>query len=112
VQDDINYLGIYENTDVLGITSNKKGKYTMYIKNIFLIFCVGISILSSGSCWKIKNKDNKAMCESKFEHKKHCWLIYNKDLQAYCEATAYGKNSCWKIQERDLQAICEAESHQ
>jgi hypothetical protein len=65
--------------------------------------------LNASSCWKIKNKDMKALCESKFEHKKNCWLIKDKDTQAYCEATAYGQNSCWKIKDHDTQAMCEAE---
>ena len=82
----------------------------MYPKIILpMIILISIS-LNASNCWKIKNKDTKALCESKFEHKKNCWLIYNKDLQAYCEATAYGKKSCWKIKERDAKEMCIAET--
>jgi hypothetical protein len=67
------------------------------------------SFLGASSCWKIKNHDNQALCEAKFEHKKHCWKIRNDDLRAYCEAVAEHKRSCWKIKENDLKAMCESE---
>jgi len=66
--------------------------------------------LEAKNCWKIKNKDTKALCESKFEHKKNCWLIKDNDLRAYCEASAYGKNSCWKIKSADDKEMCRAET--
>jgi hypothetical protein len=66
--------------------------------------------LEAKNCWKIKNKDTKALCESKFEHKKNCWLIKDNDLRAYCEASAYGKNSCWKIKRADDKEMCRAET--
>ena len=78
--------------------------------NKILIFALLSISVEASSCWKIQNKDTKALCESKFEYKKNCWLIKDKDTQAYCEATAYSKNSCWKIKEKDLQAMCEAET--
>ena len=78
----------------------------IYLLLMILFFC---STSMANSCWKIKNKDTKALCESKFEHKKNCWKIKSKDMQAYCEATVYGKAACWKIKEKDLQALCEAE---
>ena len=80
---------------------------TIYLLLIVLLFP---SASMAKSCWKIKNKDSKAFCESKFENKKNCWKIKNKDKEAYCEATAYGKAMCWKIKEKDLQALCEAET--
>ena len=66
--------------------------------------------LEAKNCWKIKNADSKALCESKFENKKNCWLIKNSDMKAYCEASAYGKNSCWKIKENDAKEMCIAET--
>lgn len=66
--------------------------------------------LNGSSCWKIKNKDQKALCESKNEGKKSCWKIKNKDLKAYCETSAYNKKSCWKIKNKDMKAMCEAEA--
>jgi len=62
------------------------------------------------NCWKIKNADTRALCESKFEGKKNCWLIKEADMKAYCEATAYGKNACWKIRNSDYKEMCIAES--
>lgn len=50
--------------------------------------------LDAGNCWKIKNKDQRALCESQNESKKSCWKIKDKDARAYCEASAYGKQSC------------------
>ena len=64
----------------------------------------------ANNCWKIKNSDTKALCESKFENKKNCWIIKEIDIKAYCEATAYGKNSCWKIKNADYKEMCIAES--
>ena len=81
----------------------------MYIKYFLLLLLFTTSLLTANSCWKIKNKDTQALCESKFENKQNCWKIKSKDKEAYCEATAYGKAMCWKIKERDLQALCEAE---
>jgi len=81
---------------------------TKLFNKILILVLLSLS-LDAGNCWKIQNKDTKALCESKFEHKKNCWLIKSKDTQAYCEATAYGQKSCWKIKEKDLQAMCEAE---
>jgi hypothetical protein len=77
--------------------------------NKVLIFIVLPLSLEAGNCWKIKNKDTKALCESKYEQKKNCWKIKNKDMQAYCEASAYGKKSCWKIKENDAKEMCRAE---
>ena len=82
----------------------------MYLKIILpMIILIPLS-LNASNCWKIKNKDTQALCESKFEHKKNCWLIKNKDLQAYCEATVYGKSSCWQIKESDAKEMCIAET--
>jgi len=61
------------------------------------------------NCWKVKNADTKALCESKFEGKKNCWLIKEADMKAYCEATVYGKNACWKIKNSDYKEMCIAE---
>ena len=66
--------------------------------------------LEAKNCWKIKNKDTKALCESKYEHKKNCWRIKNSDTKAYCEASVYGKNSCWKIKNTDAKEMCIAET--
>jgi len=74
-----------------------------------IIFIMLFSFLQAGSCWKIKNKDQKALCESQNEGKKSCWKIKDKDTKAYCEASAYGKKSCWKIKNRDKRAMCDAE---
>ena len=81
------------------------------MKMIYLLWMVLFftSVSMANSCWKIKNKDTHALCESKFENKQNCWKIKSKDKEAYCEAMAYGKAMCWKIKERDLQALCEAE---
>ena len=72
---------------------------------LLLLVC---SFLDAGSCWKIKNKDQRALCESQHESKKSCWKIKDKDTQAYCEVSAYGKKSCWKIRNKDMKAMCEA----
>lgn len=74
-----------------------------------LLILVLLSLsLEAGNCWKIKDKDTKALCSSQYENKKDCWKIKNKDKRAYCEAIAYGKNSCWKIKNKDMKAMCEA----
>ena len=74
-----------------------------------IIFMMLFTFLQAGSCWKINNKDQRALCESKNEHKKSCWKIKDKDTRAYCEASAYGKKSCWKIKNSDKRSMCEAE---
>ncbi len=76
-----------------------------------VLFFVLLSLsLEAGNCWKIKNKDQRALCESKYEDKKFCWKIKDKDTQAYCEATVYGKNTCWKIKNNDAKEMCIAET--
>ena len=62
--------------------------------------------LEAGNCWKIKDKDTKALCQSQYENKKDCWKIKNKDKTANCEAVAYGKKSCWKIKDKNMKAMC------
>ena len=79
------------------------------MKNVLIMVLLSV-FLAAGTCWKIKNKDKRALCESKNEHKKSCWKIKEKDLRAYCESSAYGKKNCWKIKNRDKRAMCEAES--
>ncbi len=79
------------------------------MKSLLIFAMLGV-FLQAGSCWKIKSKDQKALCESQYESKKSCWKIKDKDLRAYCEASAYGKNSCWKIKNKDMKAMCEAEN--
>ena len=74
---------------------------------LFILFTL---LLQAKNCWKINNKDTKALCESKFEHKKNCWLIKNSDIKAYCEASAYGKSTCWKIKNADAKEMCIAET--
>ena len=74
-----------------------------------LIFTLLSLSLEAGNCWKIKNKDTRALCESKFEHKKNCWEIKDRDMKAYCEAIAYGDNTCWKIKSSDKKEMCIAE---
>ena len=74
-----------------------------------VILSLASTLLFASHCWKIKNADQRALCEAKFEHRKSCWKIKNSDVRAYCEATAQGKRSCWKIRENDLKAMCEAE---
>lgn len=87
-----------------------KMKRSMHRIGIVIIIMLSvISSVEAGYCWQIKNKDMKALCKSKFEHKKNCWLIKSQDMQAYCEASAYGKKSCWQIKEQDLQMMCKAE---
>ena len=76
------------------------------------ILIIGLFTLSleAGNCWKINNKDLRALCESKFESKKSCWKIKDKDSRAYCEAVVYGKNTCWKIKNKDAKEMCIAET--
>ena len=82
------------------------------MKNVLYVLVLFGLVLNAeaNNCWKIKNKDTKALCESKFEHKKNCWLIKASDMKAYCEATAYGKNACWKIKNADYKEMCIAET--
>ncbi len=79
------------------------------MKKIVIYIMLSV-ILHAGNCWKIKNKDQRALCESKNESKKSCWKIKNKDLKAYCEASAYGKKSCWKIKNKDAKEMCKSET--
>ena len=79
------------------------------MKKILILMLLGV-VLNAGNCWKIKNNDQKALCESKYESRKSCWKIKDKDLRAYCEALAYGKKSCWKIRNKDMKVMCEVES--
>ncbi len=81
----------------------------MKIPKVLIFILLSLS-LEAGNCWKIKNKDLKALCESKFENKKSCWKIKNNDSRAYCEATVYGKNTCWKIKDKDAKEMCIAET--
>jgi len=74
----------------------------------FFIVCILTSFLFSNSCWKIKDLDEKAYCESIYEGKKSCWRIKNNDKKSMCEAEAYGKHTCWKIRNNDLRAVCES----
>ena len=74
-----------------------------------IVFIMLLAFLDAGNCWKIKNQDQKALCESQNEGKKSCWKIKDKDTRAYCESSAYGKKNCWKIKNRDKRAMCEAE---
>jgi len=78
-------------------------------KSLIVFLLLTFTSLNAGSCWKIKNKDQRALCESQNEGKKSCWKIKDKDTSAYCESSAYGKKSCWKIKNRDKRAMCEAE---
>ncbi len=78
-------------------------------RGVWIVLCTSIPLAAGNYCWKIRNSDQKALCEAKFEHKKSCWQIADSDLKAYCEATAEQKHSCWKIRENDLKAMCEAE---
>jgi surface antigen len=80
-----------------------------YLFKLGLVMAVLTFTLEAKNCWKIKNADTKALCESKYEHKKNCWLIKDSDTKAYCEATAYGQNSCWKIKNADDKEMCIAE---
>ena len=79
--------------------------------NKTIVLLMLFSFVEAGNCWKIKNKDQRALCESQNEDKKSCWKIKDKDIRAYCEASAYGKKSCWKIKNRDKRAMCEAEEN-
>ena len=81
----------------------------MRLNKILILILLSLS-MEAGDCWKIKNKDQRALCESKYEHKKSCWKIKNKDTRAYCEASAYGKKSCWKIKDKDAQSMCKVET--
>ena len=82
-------------------------KKLIYACLMMLLFT---NLLEARNCWKIRDKDTKALCESKFEHKKSCWLIKNSDTKAYCEATVYGQRSCWKIKNHDAKEMCIAET--
>lgn len=81
----------------------------MEIHKILIFILLALS-LEAGDCWKIKDKDLRALCESKFENKKSCWKIKDQDKRAYCQASAYGKKSCWKIQNNDAKVMCQAET--
>ena len=81
----------------------------MSITKVLIFILLSLS-LEAGNCWKINNKDQRALCESKYEHKKCCWKIQDKATQAYCEATAYGENTCWKIKNNDAKEMCKAET--
>ena len=81
----------------------------MKIPKVLIIVLLFLS-LEAGNCWKINNKDLRALCESKFEDKKSCWKIKDKDMQAYCEAVVYGKSTCWKIKNKDSKEMCIAET--
>ena len=72
-----------------------------------LILILLVSTLDA-KCWKIKDRDTKALCTSQYENKKDCWKIKDKDKKAYCEAVAYGRNSCGKIRDKDMRAMCRA----
>ena len=80
------------------------------LSRIVLLLSVFTLTLEAKNCWKIKNRDTKALCESKYEHKKNCWLIKNSDTKAYCEASVYGQRSCWKIKNSDAKEMCIAET--
>ena len=77
---------------------------------VWLLLLLFTLSLDAKNCWKIKNKDTKALCESKFEDKKNCWLIKDNDTKAYCEASVYGRNTCWKIKNVDAKEMCIAET--
>jgi len=78
------------------------------MKKLILIACLLFGVnLYAGSCWKIKNSDQKAYCETIQENKRHCWLIKDRDLKALCETIAYGKRNCWLIKDKDKKAYCE-----
>jgi hypothetical protein len=62
----------------------------------------------SDSCWKIRNKDSRAYCESKNEGKHYCWKIREDDKRYMCEVEAYGRKTCWKIQDNDTKALCKS----
>ena len=81
----------------------------MSITKVMIFTFLALS-LEAGNCWKVKSKDLRALCESKFEYKKSCWKIKNKDTQAYCEAVVYGKNTCWEIKNNDAKEMCKAET--
>lgn len=81
----------------------------MEIGKILILISLVLS-LEAGDCWKIKDKDLRALCESKYENKKYCWKIKDKDIQAYCEASAYSKKSCWKIKNNDAKVMCKVET--
>ena len=80
------------------------------LKALIVLPLLATLTFSSGNCWKIKDKDTRSLCESKFESKKNCWQIKNSDMKAYCESSAYRKNSCWKIKNSDYKEMCIAES--
>jgi len=89
--------------------AKSKSLESSVINKILILLLLTLS-LEAGNCWKIKNKDTRALCESKYEHKKNCWKIKYRDTKAYCEATAYGQNSCWKIKNNDEKEMCIAEA--
>ena len=72
---------------------------------LIVLFLTSVSI--ANSCWKIKNKDTQALCESKFENKQNCWKV--KIKRHIARQRLMVRLMCWKIKERDLQALCEAE---
>jgi len=78
----------------------------------FIFFLIGTIFISqqiyAGNCWRIKNHDQKALCESQYENKKNCWKIKSHDLKAFCEKVSYGKNNCWKIKNKNMKAMCES----
>jgi hypothetical protein len=76
----------------------------------FLAFVLLFTSLEAENCWRIQDKDQKALCESKYENQKFCWKIKDKDLQAYCEASVYRQKSCWKIKDNDMREMCKAET--
>ena len=78
---------------------------------VLFVFGLIFSASSANSCWKIKDKDSKAYCESRYENKKSCWRIKNKDLRYQCESEN-GKNVCWKIKDKNKKIFCEAEYKQ
>jgi len=84
----------------------------MILKFFLIFFSISFTVFASDNCWKVKNRDTKALCESKFEGKKHCWKIKNDDMRAYCEASAERKRSCWKIKEHDYKEMCFAETRE
>lgn len=83
----------------------------MTIRQILVFLALSL-LLEAGECWKIKDRDQKSLCESKYENKKSCWKIKDNDMKAYCESSAYGKRNCWKIKDRDYKEMCKAETGQ
>ncbi len=56
------------------------------MKNLIMSIMLLTSIGFAGECWKIKDKDSKAFCESTAEGKKNCWKIKDKDSKAMCNS--------------------------